>query len=78
MNEERDQRMADTFVALADTLVDDFDIVDFLGLLAERAGELLGIAAAGVIRGIGAANSTRPSRHGSRNQIWITTTTEET
>lgn len=41
--------MADTFVALADTLVDDFDIVDFLGLLAERAGELLGIAAAGVI-----------------------------
>lgn len=40
---------------------------------------LLGVhAAAGVIRGIGAANSTRPSRHGSRNQIWITTTTEET
>lgn len=49
MNQYRDQRLAETFVALADTLVTDFDIVDFLGMLAERTSELLEIAAAGVI-----------------------------
>lgn len=49
MNNARDLRLAQTFVTLADTLVDDFDVLDFLGLLAERATELLGVAAAGVI-----------------------------
>lgn len=43
------QRLADTFVSLADTLVDDFDLLDFLGLLAEKASEHLDIAAAGVV-----------------------------
>ena len=43
------QRLADTFVSLADTLVDDFDLLDFLGLLAEKARAHLNIAAAGVI-----------------------------
>lgn len=33
---------------------------------------LLGVLAAqGVIRRVGAANSARPSRHGSRNQVWV-------
>ncbi|WP_285500966.1 GAF and ANTAR domain-containing protein [Actinokineospora sp. NBRC 105648] len=45
----RDQRLASTFVALADTLVADFDVLDFLGLLTERAVELLAVDAAGVI-----------------------------
>jgi GAF domain-containing protein len=49
MSTGRDQRLADTFVSLADTLVADFDVLDFLALLAERAVELLRVDAAGVI-----------------------------
>ena len=49
MSETRDQRLADTFLALANTLVEDFDVMDFLGLLAERTNELLEVSAAGVI-----------------------------
>ncbi|PRY39568.1 GAF and ANTAR domain-containing protein [Umezawaea tangerina] len=49
MSTGRDQRLADTFVSLADTLVADFDVLDFLGLLTERAVELLEVDAAGVI-----------------------------
>lgn len=49
MSIEREQRLAQTFVALSDTLVDDFDVLDFLTLLAERAAELLDVTAAGVI-----------------------------
>lgn len=49
MNETRDQRLATTFVALADTLVADFDMLGYLDLLAERVQELLDIDAVGVI-----------------------------
>lgn len=49
MNTPREQRLAQTFVTLSDTLVDDFDVLDFLTLLAERASELLDVTAAGVI-----------------------------
>ncbi|WP_243789355.1 GAF and ANTAR domain-containing protein [Saccharopolyspora gloriosae] len=45
----REQRLAQAFVALSDTLVDDFDILDFLTTLTERAAELLDVSAAGVI-----------------------------
>lgn len=45
----RDQRIANTFVSLADTLVDDFDVLDLLGMLAERAVELLAVDAAAVM-----------------------------
>ena len=48
MSTGRDQRLADVFVSLADTLVADFDVLDFLGLLTERAVELLAVDAAGV------------------------------
>lgn len=44
-----DQRVRDTFVALADTLVDDFDVIDFLDMLAERCVELLGVTATGLL-----------------------------
>lgn len=46
---EREQRLAQTFVALSNTLVDDFDVLDFLSLLAERSAELLNVTAAGVV-----------------------------
>nr|WP_198320472.1 GAF and ANTAR domain-containing protein [Actinosynnema pretiosum] len=49
MSTARDQQLADAFVSLADTLVADFDVLDFLGMLTERAVELLGVDAAGVI-----------------------------
>lgn len=38
-----------TFVELADTLADDYDLIEFTELLAIRSVELLGIADAGVI-----------------------------
>lgn len=47
MNRER--RLAETFVELADTLVDDFDVIDFLQVLAARCVELLDVAAAGIM-----------------------------
>ena len=49
--ESREQRIADTFVALSDTLADDFDIIDYLGVLTRRCVELLPVAAAGVLLG---------------------------
>ena len=38
-----------TFVELADTLIDDFDVIDFLQVLAARCVELLGAGAAGIM-----------------------------
>ena len=45
----REERLADTFVVLADTLVDNYDVIDFLQTLAERCVELLGTSAAGIM-----------------------------
>ena len=41
--------LADVFVEMADTLVDDFDVIDFLHVLTERCVQLLDISAAGVL-----------------------------
>jgi transcriptional regulator with GAF, ATPase, and Fis domain len=41
--------LSNTFVDLADTLVADFDVVDFLHMLADRSVALLGASAAGVM-----------------------------
>lgn len=49
MNEHHEQRLARVFVELADTLVDDFDMLEFLSMLVERCVELLDVAAAGVV-----------------------------
>lgn len=44
-----EQRLTQVFVELADTLVDEFDALDFLATLTDRSVELLGADAAGVI-----------------------------
>ncbi|MDQ0596277.1 transcriptional regulator with GAF, ATPase, and Fis domain [Streptomyces canus] len=43
------QLLAKTFVELADNLVADFDLIDFLRLLTDRCVGLLGASAAGVL-----------------------------
>jgi transcriptional regulator with GAF, ATPase, and Fis domain len=40
---------AETFVELADTLIDDFDVVDFLHQVTMRCAEVLGVSAAGML-----------------------------
>ncbi|HWL99913.1 MAG TPA: GAF and ANTAR domain-containing protein [Nocardioidaceae bacterium] len=45
----REQLLARTFVDLADTLVADFDVIDFLHTLATRSVELLNADAAGIM-----------------------------
>lgn len=45
----REQRIVQTFVELADAMVEDFDVVEFLHRLAERCVELLDCAEVGVL-----------------------------
>jgi transcriptional regulator with GAF, ATPase, and Fis domain len=42
-------QLADVFVEMADTLIDDFDVIEFLHVLTERCVELLGVSAAGLL-----------------------------
>jgi hypothetical protein len=44
-----DRRVREAFIELTDTLVTDFDIIDFLERLATRCTELLGVTACGVL-----------------------------
>ena len=41
--------LSETFVELADTMVADFDVIDFLHVLTDRSVELLGASAAGLL-----------------------------
>ena len=45
----REQRIVETFVELADTMVDDFDVVEFLHRLVEHSLELLDCAETGLL-----------------------------
>jgi GAF domain-containing protein len=45
----REQRIAEVFVALADTLVDDYDVLDLLDRLTTACVDLLGVTAAGLL-----------------------------
>jgi GAF domain-containing protein len=45
----REQRIVETLVELADTIVDDFDVVEFLHRLAQRCVELLDCSEAGLL-----------------------------
>ncbi len=49
MNDKHEQRLARVLVELADTLVDDFDVLEFLSMLVQRCVELLNVTAAGVV-----------------------------
>ena len=42
--------LSDTFVELADTMVAEFDVIEFLHLLTDRSVALLAASAAGVVR----------------------------
>jgi GAF domain-containing protein len=44
-----ERQLAEAFVVLADTLVDDFDVVDFLHELTARCAQVLEVSAAGVL-----------------------------
>jgi GAF domain-containing protein len=44
-----ERQVAEAFVELADTLVDDFDVVDFLHQVTARCADVLGVSAAGVL-----------------------------
>ncbi len=43
------QRLVETLVSLADTLVADYDVIEFMQTLAERSVELVGVSAAGIM-----------------------------
>lgn len=45
----REQRLMEIFVELADSLIDDFDVIDFLQRLSTRCVELLDVSAAGIL-----------------------------
>ncbi len=45
----REQRIVQTFVELTNTMVDDFDVIEFLHRLAERCVELLDCTEAGLL-----------------------------
>jgi len=45
----REELLAATFLQLADTLVEDFDVVELLTMLSDRCVELLDAAASGIM-----------------------------
>ncbi|WP_203724950.1 GAF and ANTAR domain-containing protein [Streptomyces sp. SID13588] len=45
----REQRLTEVFVEVADSLTDDFDVIDFLQQLSVRCMELLNVAAVGIM-----------------------------
>src|SRR5271154_1653909 len=45
----RESSLVRSFVELADTLVEDFDVIDLLTRLADRCVSILGVSAAGVM-----------------------------
>jgi transcriptional regulator with GAF, ATPase, and Fis domain len=44
-----DQLVSEAFVEMADTLVDDFDLMDFLHRVTARCADVLGVSAAGLL-----------------------------
>jgi GAF domain-containing protein len=50
------QRLASIFVEVADTLVEEFDLIDFLHMLTDRTADLVGAAAVGLMLADGRGN----------------------
>jgi transcriptional regulator with GAF, ATPase, and Fis domain len=64
----REEQLAEAFVEAADTLVDDFDVIEFLHTLAQRCVTLLEIDAAGLMLADqrGALHATAASAENAR------------
>ena len=70
------QLLSETFVELTDTMVADFDIIDFLHVLTTRSVELLDVSAAGLLladprgelRVVAASSEARSEEHTSELQ----------
>ncbi|MHB8243501.1 MAG: hypothetical protein ACYDHN_16120 [Solirubrobacteraceae bacterium] len=45
----REEQIVATFVELADTMVDDFDVIEFLHRVVQRSMDLLGCAEVGLL-----------------------------
>lgn len=43
------ERLAEVFVEVADTLVDNFDLIDFLQVITRRSSDLFNFSAAGLL-----------------------------
>ncbi|BEL01853.1 GAF and ANTAR domain-containing protein [Actinoplanes sichuanensis] len=50
------QRLASIFVEVADTLVEEFDLIDFLHMLTDRTADLVGASAVGLMLADGRGN----------------------
>jgi transcriptional regulator with GAF, ATPase, and Fis domain len=68
MSVTRERALAEAFVEAADTLVADFDVIDFLHTLAERCVQLLDVDAAGLMLADqhGALHATASSAENAR------------
>ncbi|WP_277439304.1 GAF and ANTAR domain-containing protein [Streptomyces sp. SPB162] len=66
---DREQRLADVFVELADTLIDDFDIIDFLHQLSIRCVELLEVSAAAIMLALPGANLQPAATSDNRAEV---------
>ena len=53
---DRETLLAETFVALADTMINDFDVVDFLSMLSTRCVDLFDAGDAGLMLADGSGN----------------------
>lgn len=49
MNSVSAERLAKVFVEVADTLIDEFDLIDFLQMLSVRVADLLDASAVGIL-----------------------------
>jgi GAF domain-containing protein len=49
VDEMKERQLAGVFVEIADTLVDDFDVIEFLQLVADRCVSVVGVSAAGLM-----------------------------
>ena len=61
--------LSDVFIEMADTLVDDFDVLDFLHTLTERCVDVLRVTAAGLMLTDGAGNLQAVAASSERTRL---------